>query len=55
MIRGTGPGRGVPWWRWRRDLVRRWDPGFGREHSARVYGEHGRVVAIIGNVRTRHG
>jgi hypothetical protein len=26
MIAGTGPDRGVPWWRWRRPLSLRWAP-----------------------------
>lgn len=47
MIRGTGPGRGVPWWR--RDFVYLvWKlPGFSG--SEPLYSKReGRVVAKVG-------
>lgn len=40
MIEGSGPGRGVPWWRWRRVLILRHEPGvlfeLGRVRPGRV-------------------
>lgn len=48
MIPGTGPGRGVPWWRQVTVLLTRHDDGFGREHAVRTHGEHGRVIKTVG-------
>lgn len=51
MIWGTGPARGVPWWRWRRSLTHRWAPGFyGREPERLIPSDRreGRTVAVIG-------
>jgi hypothetical protein len=51
---GEGPGRGVPWWRWRRPLTLRWVPSDGGkpvmgvsmpEPSGRP--REGRTVAVI--------
>jgi hypothetical protein len=54
MINGTGPGRGVPWWRWRRVLTLRWTPaasgipgiGWSRPEPMGIRRE-GRLVARI--------
>lgn len=47
MIHGTGPGRGVPWWRWGRSLtlMRYWQPT-----NTEVLGRprEGRTVAVVG-------
>jgi hypothetical protein len=53
MIEGSGPGRGVPWWRWRRVLTLSWVPGmFGAEpHVAGSAQREGRTVAVIGRRR----
>jgi hypothetical protein len=48
MIEGTGPGRGVPWWRWRRVLVLRFAEGIGR-YPAIPSQREGRLVARIGH------
>lgn len=57
MIPGTGPGRGVPWWRWHgnRVLVLRWAPadssvpGIGIYRPEPVAGRReGRTIAVIG-------
>lgn len=52
MIEGTGPGRGVPWWRYRRALTLRWTPagqgppdGNPEPVGAR---REGRLIARIG-------
>lgn len=56
MINGTGPGRGTPWWRWRRVLTLRWVPGaevpglpvaLGAAEPVGIRRE-GRTVAVIG-------
>jgi hypothetical protein len=50
MIEGTGPGRGVPWWRSGRILMHRWSPGFyGRETPRLITTDQreGRTVAVI--------
>lgn len=55
MIPGTGPGRGVPWWRYRRVLTLRWAPGNEVIRRAAALGEQepigtereGRLVARI--------
>lgn len=46
MINGSGPGRGTPWWRWRRiiTLVRYWRPE-GTEVPGRT--REGRTVAVV--------
>lgn len=51
-MEGTGPGRGVPWWRWRRVLVLRFDEGFGRPFREEPgHPREGRLVAKIGQRR----
>jgi len=55
MIEGTGPGRGVPWWRYRRALTLRWAPsdsglpnvGVNRTEPVGAQRE-GRLIARIG-------
>lgn len=44
MIRGTGPGRGVPWWRQGR-LVTITPVGFGPEPAGPA--REGRVVTVV--------
>jgi hypothetical protein len=56
MINGTGPGRGTPWWRWRRVLTLRWAPGAEVSWAPVALGapepvggkREGRTVAVIG-------
>lgn len=49
MIEGTGPGRGVPWWRSGRLLTHRWAEGLlGAEPVSRARPREGRTVARIG-------
>ena len=47
MIPGTGPGRGVPWWRWVRLFRLRHDRVLVEPPIARP----GRVIAVIGSRR----
>lgn len=50
MIPGTGPGRGLPWWRWHgnRVLTLRLDPGIIRVQFMIDRPREGRLVAKIG-------
>jgi hypothetical protein len=51
VIPGSGPGRGVPWWRWRRVLTLSYVWGVqGQEPHAPAQRE-GRTVAVIGRAR----
>lgn len=46
MIEGTGPDRGTPWWRWRRVLILRPEPGvLGTETKGKA--REGRTVAKL--------
>lgn len=51
MIEGTGPGRGTPWWRWRRVLVLRFEPGIIGTPFMIGRPREGRMVAKIGQRR----
>lgn len=46
MIPGTGPGRGLPWWRWIRIFRLRHDPVLFEPRE-----RPGRVIATIGGRR----
>lgn len=48
MIEGTGPGRGVPWWRSGRVLILRFDQGINRYPIILDRPREGRLVAKIG-------
>lgn len=50
MIWGTGPGRGVPWWRSGRVLTLRFAEGIGR-YPVLPGAREGRVIARIGGHR----
>jgi hypothetical protein len=48
MIRGTGPGRGLPWWRYRPAFTLRFEPGIIQDPFMIGRPREGRTVARIG-------